>query len=179
MSNPWIEFQKANKGKYTKEEMSLAYQQAKTLQSSTVVIKSPKNSKKSVRKSSRSPKKQEEIYPLNELPNDVVIYNLINHMGFEEFSQFCQTNTYYRQICQDDVLWKNIFNKYYSQCCKDIKPNISYYNKIKDCHLLKEKFKNKLLVFNPETKKFIYAGSKQNMNLVDKYGDCFISYGDV
>ena len=170
MSNPWIEFQKENKGKYTREEMSLAYKQSK------ISDKSPKSSKTSKSPKLKSPKtSKQDIYPLNELPNDVVIYNLINHMGFEEFSQFCQTNSYYHKICQNDLLWKNIFNKYYTDYCNDVKPNISYYNKVKMCH----KLKNKPRILNPETGGLIPVGGKRYQNLVMKYNDVFKVYKDV
>ncbi len=170
MSNPWIEFQKANKGKYTKAEMSLAYKEEK--HSSKSSIKSPM---KSPIKSPRKSSKEKEIYPLNELPNDVVIYNLINLMGFQEFSQFCQTNTYYSKICQNDLLWKNIFVKYYSQYCNDVKPNISYYNKVKNCHMIQKK----PTLINPENGRKVMIGSTVHKHLVMKYGNVFKVNKDV
>ena len=80
-----------------------------------------------------SPKYKKSINPT--LPDDIILNELLMKLGLNEFITFCQTNQKYKTVCQNDLFWKQFYDRYYGHSNME-KSKKTYFEIVKLCYQL-------------------------------------------
>lgn len=75
------------------------------------------------------------------LPDEIIFEEILMKTDNPDFISICRSNKKFQQLCNNDIFWKRLYNKYYGdtnmeQEVRKNNKNISYYELFKICYNL-------------------------------------------
>ena len=106
------------------------------------------------------------------LPDEIILNELLMIVGLNEFIIFCQINKKYKEICQNELFWKNLYDRYYGDSNMD-KLKKSYFEQFKLCYQLTILIKTlslKYNLYNLYQSKSLYLNDNQLTTIPPEFG---------